>query len=318
VEAKSVRQSQDLTMADISSQPEATTQATYGPSASVIVKNVAPTTEPPTHKVLSDFFSFCGNISALSVSPAVGDETTVTAVVTFESEAAAKTAVLLNNALISDRAITVELAPPGFQPPSSSVSVDQLPHSALPNQRSEASVIQAMLDSGYKLSADAIAQAKAFDDSTGISATLSTGFAALTARIDEIDQSLQLSTQAKALGDSIASKAAEINNDLQISTKAGEVGGATLNFFQQTANTIATGATAAFQTTTTTLTTGVTSATDSVANFVNTNAQVTEGVQTISAVGASLGQTLSNTWGSFISAVSNATGAQASSAGAST
>jgi len=260
-------------------------------SASVIVKNVAPTTDPPTHKVLADFFSFCGNIAALSITPVLGDETTVTAVVTFENEAAAKTAVLLNNALINDRAITVELAPQGFQPPTSSVAADQLPHTATGDQqRTEASVIQAMVDAGYKLSSDAYTQAKAWDEQAGITQTLSSGIAVITAKMDELDQSWQLSTKAKAFSASISTTAAAVDQQYQISAKAGEATGQAINFFQETANTIATGTTVAV---------------DSVTNLVNTP-QVSQGVQAVQAVGTVIGQSIADTFGSIVSAVTNA------------
>jgi len=121
---------------------------------SVIVRNIAPTVDPPTHKVLADFFSFCGNITALSVAPDDRDPTTgsVMAIVTFESKAAARTAVLLNNALINERAIQVELAPVGFSLTSDAkspqIAVHSVPSSDLPHHhevsaedRSQTSVV---------------------------------------------------------------------------------------------------------------------------------------------------------------------------------
>lgn len=253
----------------------------------MIVKNITATAEPPTHKVLTDFFSFCGNIAALSITPQ-GDEPTVVAIVTFETEAAAKTAVLLNNALINDRPISVEIAPSGFVAPTSSVSADQLPHSAQ-GQRSETSVIQALLDSGYKLSNDAIAQAKTFDEQTGITQTLASGFAAISATVAEIDNSWQISEKAKAVGDSITSTATEVDQTYQISTKAGEVGTQALGFLQTAAGSIATGAS---------------TAADSVTTFVNTNPQINQGLQTIQVVGSNIGQSIADTFGGLFSALS--------------
>jgi len=271
-----------LYMADTNPQP---VNPTPTGSSSVIVKNVAPTVEPPTHKVLSDFFSFCGNISSLAITLVPGDDTVVNAVVTFENEAAAKTAVLLNNALINDRAITVELAPPDFQVPLSSIAASDLPHNNLPSDRSESSVVSSMLDAGYKLSSDALAQAKAFDEQHGLSQSLSNGFAVVAAKVDELDQSWQISTKAKAVGDTIAGKAAEVDQEYQIREKAGEASGQAINFISQTATTIATGAT---------------TAAGSVANFVNTNPQVHQGVETVKAVGAAVGQSVADAWNILI------------------
>jgi len=241
--------------------------------------------------VISDVFSFCGTITSLSVLESSGEET-VTAIVTFESEAAAKTAVLLNNALIHDRTISVALAPSGFQPPASSVSADNLPQGTDPAGRTEASVMQDLLDAGYKLSNDALSQAKAWDEKVGISQTLSVGLTGITTTVNQLDESLQLSNTAKSLGDTISTKAAAVNQEYQISTKAGEVGGQALDFFQQTASTIATGAN---------------SAADSVTNFVNTNPQVSQGVQTVQAVGNAIGQSITEAFGAIVTAISPGT-----------
>lgn len=58
-----------------------------------------------TSKQLSDFFSFCGKISSLTLRT---KDDSVEGVLFFEKEASAKTALLLNNALIKDKPITVQ------------------------------------------------------------------------------------------------------------------------------------------------------------------------------------------------------------------
>jgi len=256
--------------------PAASTPVIPQGSASVIVKNIVPTTTPPTHRVLTDFFSFCGNIAALSITPTEDNSGLVTAVVTFETEGAAKTAVLLNNALIHDKPISVEIAPVGFVPPSSSVGTDQLPHQDQQGPRTEESVVQSLLDHGYKLGNDALSTAKEWDAQAGISQSISSGFAAVASKVDELDQNWQISNKFKAFGDGVAAKAAEVNQEYQISTKAGELGGATMTFFSGAASSIATGAS---------------SAADSVANFV-AGPEVNQGVQAIQNVGSSIGQTI--------------------------
>jgi len=262
-------------------------------SASVIVKNIVPTTTPPTHKVLTDFFSFCGNIAALSITP-TEDNGQVTAIVTFETEGAAKTAVLLNNALIHDKPISVEIAPVGFVPPTSSspVGPDQLPPHTQQAPRTEESVVQNLLDSGYKLGNDALTTAKEWDTQTGISSSISSGFAAVATKVDEIDQSWQISNKVKGIGETLSTKAAEVNQEYQIGAKAAEVGGHAANFFSETASSIATGAAAAA---------------DSVTNFVNTSPEINQGVQTIQTVGASIGNAVSSTISSLFAGGSSAT-----------
>ncbi|ROT42602.1 RNA recognition domain-containing protein [Sodiomyces alkalinus F11] len=70
----------------------------------VHVKNIASATED---KEIRDFFSFCGKITDLQVTPS-GD--TKDAVVTFEKETAAKTALLLNNTQLGSSQINVTSA----------------------------------------------------------------------------------------------------------------------------------------------------------------------------------------------------------------
>jgi len=76
-------------------------------SSTVIVSNIALSTAENT---ISEFFSFCGKITALKVSPAA-DGQSLTAYITFESQSASKTSLLLSNALINDCPITVQPAP---------------------------------------------------------------------------------------------------------------------------------------------------------------------------------------------------------------
>eukprot|EP01125_Pyxidicula_operculata_P001852 TRINITY_DN1172_c1_g1_i3.p1 TRINITY_DN1172_c1_g1~~TRINITY_DN1172_c1_g1_i3.p1 ORF type:complete len:156 (+),score=25.57 TRINITY_DN1172_c1_g1_i3:33-500(+) len=75
---------------------------------SIIVKNVKISSQPPTQQVLHEFFSFCGNIIELLLLDS--GEAYVSAIVCFEDENAAKMSLLLNNALIHEKPITVELA----------------------------------------------------------------------------------------------------------------------------------------------------------------------------------------------------------------
>ncbi|KAL2759995.1 hypothetical protein ACRALDRAFT_1060049 [Sodiomyces alcalophilus JCM 7366] len=70
----------------------------------VNVKNIASSTD---EKEIRDFFSFCGKITDLQVTPS-GD--TKEATVTFEKETAAKTALLLNNTQLGASQISVASA----------------------------------------------------------------------------------------------------------------------------------------------------------------------------------------------------------------
>ncbi|OMP85119.1 Protein vip1 [Diplodia seriata] len=70
--------------------------------ASVHVENIASQT---TEKEVRDFFSFCGKIQSLSVTPL--NEGTQSATVTFEKETAAKTALLLDNTQLGPAQVKV-------------------------------------------------------------------------------------------------------------------------------------------------------------------------------------------------------------------
>ncbi|KAI9887963.1 MAG: hypothetical protein M1823_000220 [Watsoniomyces obsoletus] len=75
-------------------------------STTVHVSNIASSTSE--HQV-RDFFSFCGKITSLSVTPSSADpDSSKSATVTFEKETAAKTALLLDNTKLGDSHVKVE------------------------------------------------------------------------------------------------------------------------------------------------------------------------------------------------------------------
>jgi len=110
--------------------------------------------------------------------------------------------------------------------------------------------------------------------------------AVVASKVSEIDQNLQISTKAKALGDTVAAKAAEVNQEYQIGAKATEVGGHAMTFLSDTATTIATGAAAAA---------------DSVTTFVTASPEINQGVQAIQSAGSAIGQTFVSTFNSLFS-----------------
>lgn len=110
-------------------------------SRAVYVTNISPNAN---EKTVSDFFSFCGKISKLFVNkyvefqilpnsvadiPFFREQETSSAVVEFETESAAKTALLLTNALIVDRPITVVpyTSTPSTQQSATGATVDVVP-----------------------------------------------------------------------------------------------------------------------------------------------------------------------------------------------
>jgi hypothetical protein len=247
---------------------------------SVIVRNVAPTVDPPTHKVLADFFSFCGNIAALSVAPDDKDPggQSVMAIVTFESKAAARTAVLLNNALINERAIQVELAPAGFSLTSDAsspqLSVHSVPSQDLPqhhatDDRSQTSVVVSLLAKGYTLQKDALNSARSFDEEHAISKRASELAEQAAQGIRNVDAQLGVSATLKTWGDSVQSKAVELGEQYQVNEKTQAVSQTLGNFGRSVGESIQ-------------------GAADSTSQFIQQTPVLSSATQTISGWGASI------------------------------
>jgi len=162
----------------------------------------------------------------LYVYPNKGSE----AIIVFETEAAAKTATLLSNALIADRPITVtqyheetssEKSP--TQPTDANtieLSGDQIPnkaHAVPADQRSNTSVIASMLAAGYVLGSDTIQKARAIDEQNQLSAKVAAAAAAAKEKVLEIDQQLKISETLGAFGTGVATKAREVDEAWKIS-----------------------------------------------------------------------------------------------------
>lgn len=153
----------------------------------VIVTNIAPGTSEAT---ITEFFSFCGRIVQFSVE---NGESQMTAHITFETPAAAKTSLLLTNALIADRPIQVQLDPNAPVIPSSPEQSlhsqpdqkqmeheeDNAPLMEGGSQRIEPNtathIIATIIAAGHKLSDSAVAEAKALDERLNFTTTVQTG-----------------------------------------------------------------------------------------------------------------------------------------------
>jgi len=223
-------------------------------TSSIIVNNVARTTEQ--RKTLVDFFSFCGNITALSIIPDDQDESIVSAVITFDSPVAARTAVLLNNTPLNEKFISVHLAPTE-QSGQDTTEVFPKLHTA---ERTQTSIISELLAKGYQLSQQALQNAREYDEANQITATMNQlakeveasvtsfdqehkitetiqQFAQLAkVRVVALDQTYQISTNAMALGDSVKDKLAQLEEEHNISSRVESATGAVVAGVQQGAN----------------------------------------------------------------------------------
>jgi len=124
-----------------------------------------------TKDEVRDFFSFCGKISNLSITPTSGDEkASKSATVTFEKETAAKTALLLDNTQLGPAQVQVKPA----------ASLDDLghrgegeEHEVQQEDKPRSRIIAEYLAHGYVISDKIIERAIALDQQHGVSARFS-------------------------------------------------------------------------------------------------------------------------------------------------
>jgi len=155
------------------------------------------------------------------------------AVVVFETDSAAKTALLLTNALIVDRPITVVAHVASSVEPEGDVfrqeTQQEIPQditnrtfTAPDHERSKTSVVASMLAAGYTLGTDAISRARDIDEKHMISLQLKVGAEQVKAKANEIDKALHISETANVIRTVTLEKAKEVDERLQISAKVGQ------------------------------------------------------------------------------------------------
>jgi len=183
-------------------------------------------------KTVSEFFAFCGKIIHVKLNTyAHGSE----AIVVFETEAAAKTALLLTNALIADRPITV--IPYGGEEEKifnshrghhlesttelKGQDIPNKPHTVPAENRSKTSVIASMVAAGYTLGSDAVAKAKEVDEQNHISLKAAAAAAVAKEKLLEIDRQLKISQTVENISNAVSTKANEVDQAWKISENVG-------------------------------------------------------------------------------------------------
>jgi len=163
-----------------------TTPTEVEESASIIVKNVlvVPEDSTTTSKHITDFFSFCGNIISLAMIPDESDPTTTSAILTFETPSAARTALLLHQTILNERAISVELAPISVSAPKS--ESETFPRMDSPPQ-TQTPVIKNLLNRGYQLSQDALQKAKDYDEAHGVTSSMNEYAKSFETQVNALD-----------------------------------------------------------------------------------------------------------------------------------
>jgi len=122
-----------------------------------------------------EFFSFCGKITSLSVTPSSGDpNASQSAAVTFEKETAAKTARLLDNTQLGPTAVRVEAAQSiddiaGSHATTATDAKDENGHEIEQEDKPRSRIVAEYLAHGYVVSDQAIQKAIALDQKHGFS-----------------------------------------------------------------------------------------------------------------------------------------------------
>jgi RNA recognition motif-containing protein len=136
--------------------------------SSVIVRNISGTT---TEKQVADFFSFCGKVIKVVLSPAGDDSKTQVAKVTFQKAAAVSTAVLLSDAELDGHKVTIEKDPESTTPlESGEAAAASGDHEDIDQEeKPRSAIIAEYLAHGYVLSDKVVARSLEFDNQHGIS-----------------------------------------------------------------------------------------------------------------------------------------------------
>lgn len=183
-------------------------------STTVQVTNIAPNT---TEADLSNFFSFCGKITKLSLTPCTGDESSrLSATITFERDSAAKTAVLLDGTSLNESPLSVKptqsidelagsrLAPSGDIGPDGEILQESKPRSA---------IFAEYLASGYVLGDTVLERGIELDKKHGLTAKFASY---LTSAIQAFDNTIHASDTAKSMDNQyhLTQKAMEAKSSL--------------------------------------------------------------------------------------------------------
>jgi len=214
--------------------PQQTMDGVQYDSRSVFVTNISPAA---TEKTVSDFFSFCGKIVQLFLKKEEQKDTH-SAIIQFETESAAKTALLLSNALIVDRPITVASyiistnppspvqphpSPDAMGPPVEATKITQRDFGTVPDsERTKTSTVASILAAGYILANDALEKAKDYDVKHDFSHRAKVVVDSLVEKVHEIDVQYGITDKATAAKNSAIGTAKKLDEEYKISEKANQ------------------------------------------------------------------------------------------------
>lgn len=163
--------------------------------ASVSVTNLS---KKATEDDLRNFFSFTGEVSAISIKE--GDDCN-SAEVTFVDDKSLETALLLTGAVFHDREVAI------------TASGETPAVSAKAPTKSAQDMVTTMLAKGYTLTADALTKAKAYDEKHKITATA-------LEKAKELDEKYGVSDKAKAAAKAAEEKFREVDEQYKVKERA--------------------------------------------------------------------------------------------------
>lgn len=173
-------------------------------TTTVHVENISTQT---SEKEVRDFFSFCGKISSLSVTPTSGNSQSAT--VTFEKETAAKTALLLDNTQLGPAQVHVtaaksidELA--GGHADDASAAKDEHGHDVEQEDKPRSRIIAEYLAQGYAISDKAIERAIQLDQQRGFSTKFTTALKSFDQRFHATQKAQAVDTKLGVSGKAAA------------------------------------------------------------------------------------------------------------------
>ncbi|KAJ5112413.1 hypothetical protein N7532_000458 [Penicillium argentinense] len=173
--------------------------------STVQVSGISPAT---SEKDVRDFFSFCGKIVNLSITPVSSEPNAQkSASVTFEKEAAAKTALLLDQTQLGGSPVHVEATSTidelaGAQATGAAGEKSEEEHEIAQEDKPRSRIVAEYLAHGYVVSDSAIQKAIALDQKHGFSTKFTSALSNFdkkfnaTERARGLDQNYQISNKA--------------------------------------------------------------------------------------------------------------------------
>ncbi|KAG2172816.1 hypothetical protein INT43_000166 [Umbelopsis isabellina] len=149
----------------------------------VVVSHIAGTS---SEKTILDFFQFCGKIKEFELAKD-DDEKHQVALIHFERESAAKTAVLLSNALIDDSHIVVA---PYFA--STEDAADKEEETTTQEDKPKTRIIAELLAHGYMLQDQVVAKGLEYDNKYAVQSRVSSYLTGLHTRAKQLDDKYRI------------------------------------------------------------------------------------------------------------------------------